>query len=210
MGGVSLAMVLPALWTIEHVGRRKSLLLGAAAMAACAAIAGLVGHFYTTDPEHTPEHLQKIGGSVLIAFALLHVSLFNLTWGCGAWVVLGETFPLRVRPKAIALGAASNWLWNFILGFFSPRIADDIGPLILLIFCGCLVLAFIYVFFFIPETAGISIEEVDELYRSGTKAWRSAGWQPSGRLRDDSGTGSVDDEKRKGSIAQHHEHAVPA
>jgi SP family sugar:H+ symporter-like MFS transporter len=39
---------------------------------------------------------------------------------------------------------------------FSPLIADDIGPLILLIFFGCLIGAIIYVFFFIPETKGLS------------------------------------------------------
>lgn len=41
--------------------------------------------------------------------------------------------------------------------------------------------AFIYVFFFIPETKGISLEEVDELYRSGVKAWHSSSWKPSGK-----------------------------
>jgi len=41
------------------------------------------------------------------------------------WVYLGESFPLRVRPKAIALGSATNWLWNFLLGFFAPRIAGE-------------------------------------------------------------------------------------
>jgi len=39
---------------------------------------------------------------------------------------------------------------------FSPLIVDDIGPLILLIFFGCLIGAIIYVFFFIPETKGAS------------------------------------------------------
>jgi hypothetical protein len=39
---------------------------------------------------------------------------------------------------------------------FSPLIADDIGPLILLIFFGCLIAAIVYVFFFIPETKGTS------------------------------------------------------
>lgn len=92
---------------------------------------------------------------------------------------LGESFPLRVRPKAIALGSATNWLWNFLLGFFAPRIADDIGPLILLIFFGMLVFGFGYVYLFIPETKGLSLEEVDEMYRSGVKPWNSPGWKPA-------------------------------
>ena len=94
-------------------------------------------------------------------------------------VYLGESFPLRVRPKAIALGSATSlfsfvtltrsgpliflildWIWNFLLSFFAPRIANDIGPLILMIFFGMLVFGFIYVYLFIPETKGLSLEEV--------------------------------------------------
>ncbi|BEI80389.1 hypothetical protein CcaverHIS002_0109180 [Cutaneotrichosporon cavernicola] len=180
LGGVSFAMVLPAMWTIEHMGRRSSLLIGAACMAVCALVAGLVGHYYTDTPG-VPADKQKLGSNVLVAFAILHVSFFSWFWGPTPWVLLGETFPLRVRPKAIALGAASNWFWNFMLGYFSPLIADDIGPLILLIFFGCLVAALIYVYFFIPETRGITLEQVDELYRSGTPAWRSTTWRPSER-----------------------------
>lgn len=54
-----------------------------------------------------------------------------------------------------------------------------IGPLILLIFFGMLVFGWFYVYFFIPEVKGLSLEEVDELYRSGVKPWKSAGWRPA-------------------------------
>lgn len=197
MGGVSFAMVLPAMWTIEHVGRRKSLLVGAACMAVCALVAALVGHFFTDMPGVSDEK-RKLGGNVLIAFALLHVSFFSLFWGPTPWVLLGETFPLRVRPKAIALGSASNWFWNFMLGYFSPLIANDIGPLILLVFFGCLIAAFIYVYFFIPETKGISLEEVDELYTSGVPAWRSSTWKPS---RHAVAVGEKGDEEQRENVA---------
>lgn len=87
MGGVSFAMVLPAMWTIEHVGRRKSLLIGAAFMACCAIIAGLVGHFFTDSP-NVPAGKERMGGNVLVAFALLHVSAFSLFWGPTPWVLV--------------------------------------------------------------------------------------------------------------------------
>lgn len=77
------------------------------------------------------------------------------------------------------MDSSADWVWNFLLSFFSPRIADDIGPLILLIFCGMLVFGFVYVYLFIPETKGLSLEEVDELYRSRIQPWKSSSWRPA-------------------------------
>ncbi|KAF8581688.1 general substrate transporter [Ramaria rubella] len=185
LGGVSLVGTVPALILIETMGRRRSLLIGAVLQGLCALIAGLVGHFLLAPPG-TPLTMltsrNRQGGDTLIAFAVLHVFSFSMLWGPTPWVYLGESFPLRVRPKAIALGSATNWLWNFLLSFFSPRIAVDIGPLILLIFFGMLTFGFGYVYLFVPETKGLSLEEVDEMYRARVLPWRSTEWKPSGRL----------------------------
>lgn len=89
------------------------------------------------------------------------------------------------------------------LGYFSPLIAADIGPLILMVFFGCLIAALVYVFFFIPETAGITLEQVDELYRSGTPPWRSSTWKPSERRV------ATHDDKTDPEAA-HHEHVEAA
>ncbi|KAI0652719.1 general substrate transporter [Trametes meyenii] len=192
LGGVSVVGTIPALYLIEAWGRRNSLLTGSIMEAVCALIAGLVGH-YTLAPNGTPaDQLTKRnrqGGDTLIAFAVLHVFSFSVFWGPTPWVYLGESFPLRVRPKAIALGSATNWLWNFLLSFFAPRIAEKIGPLILLIFFGMLTFGYVYVWLFIPETKGLSLEEVDEMYRSGVKPWNSSGWRPSEKhIHDKAGT----------------------
>ncbi|GBE77322.1 Hexose transporter 2 [Sparassis crispa] len=182
LGAVSVAGTLPSLYLIETWGRRKSLLVGAALEAPCAIIAALVGHYMLASSGTPSDQLSarnRQGGDVVITFAILHVFAFGLSWGPTPWVYLGESFPLRVRSKCIALGSATDWMCNFFLTFFSPRIAARIGPLILLIFFGMLVFGFIYVYFFIPETLGLSLEEVDEMYRSGVKPWNSSNWRPS-------------------------------
>ncbi|KIY74116.1 sugar transporter [Cylindrobasidium torrendii FP15055 ss-10] len=181
LGAVSVAGTVPALYAIETVGRRNSLLWGSILEAICSLVAALVGHF-TLAPTGTPASQltarNKQGGDVMIAMAVLHVFSFSIFWGPVPWVYLGESFPLRVRPKSIALGSATNWLWNFLLSFFAPRIAGDIGPLILLIFFGMLVFGWFYVYLFIPETKGLSLEEVDEMYRAKVKPWHSSTWRP--------------------------------
>lgn len=77
--------------------------------------AGLVGHFTVPPPGTNLSTVvltqrNKQGGDVLITFAILHVFSFSMFWGPAPWVYLGESFPLRVRPKGIALGSAmSKW-----------------------------------------------------------------------------------------------------
>jgi SP family sugar:H+ symporter-like MFS transporter len=89
-----------------------------------------------------------------------------------------------------------------------------------LIFFGCLIFAFFYVFFMVPETKGITLEEVDELYRTGVKPWKSSKWTPSTKQhkamdaleegrRNSEGTlvGGAAGEKKSGGRAEHEEQA---
>lgn len=208
LGGASVVGTIPALYLIESMGRRSSLLTGSVLEAVCALIAGLVGHFTLPPPGTNPDPTtltarNRAGGNTLIAFAILHVFSYSMFWGPTPWVYLGESFPLRVRPKGIALGSATNWIWNFLLSFFAPRIANDIGPLILLIFFGMLVFGYGYVWLCIPETKGLALEEVDEMYRAGIKPWHSAKWRPSDKpLHEHAAAASVDirEDKEKGEV----------
>ena len=93
LGGVSVIGTLPALYFIEALGRRKSLLIGSVLEAICALIAGLVGHFTLPPPgSGTPDPSQltmtnKRGGDTLIAFAVLHVFSYSMFWGPTPWYV---------------------------------------------------------------------------------------------------------------------------
>lgn len=49
-----------------------------------------------------------------IAFICLFVFFFATTWGPGAWIVIGEVFPLPIRSRGVGLSTASNWLWNCV------------------------------------------------------------------------------------------------
>lgn len=178
LGIVSWVATMPALYLIEKFGRRSSLLTGSVICASSALIVAFVGH-YSLAPENTPVDAvtsgQKSAGAAFIAFAVIHLVGFSMFWGPVPWVYLSESFPQNVRAKCISLGSSSNWFWNFMLSWFSPKIAADLGPFIMLIFFGILVVSWFYVFFFIPETKGLSLEQVDDMYESGAanKPWKS-------------------------------------
>jgi sugar porter (SP) family MFS transporter len=92
-------------WAIERFGRRPLLIWGAAGMVVCQFIVAIVG--VTTDQSQAPI-------SAMISFICIYIFFFATTWGPGAWVIIGEIFPLPIRSRGVALSTASNWLWNCV------------------------------------------------------------------------------------------------
>lgn len=106
-------------YTVERFGRRTILIYGAAGMLICQFLVGVIG--VTVGFNHT--HALPDGTSVAnnipavnaqIAFIAIFIFFFASTWGPGAWIVIGEIFPLPIRARGVALSTASNWLWNTV------------------------------------------------------------------------------------------------
>ncbi|MDI6051362.1 MFS transporter, partial [Flavobacterium sp. XS2P24] len=148
LGIVNFASTFVGLWVVERFGRRNSLLGGAAGMIACFVIFASVGvtRLYL-NPEHTES--SKGAGNCMIVFACIYIFFFASTWGPIIYTVVSETYPIRIRSKAMALATAANWLWGFLIGFFTPFITSAINFYYGYVFMGCLVFAFFYVFFFL-------------------------------------------------------------
>ncbi|KAF9232435.1 putative glucose transporter rco-3 [Melanogaster broomeanus] len=171
-------------WTIERVGRRPLLVWGAFGMLVCqflVAIIGVTVGFNKTHVEGTATIANNIPAvNAQIAFIAIFIFFFASTWGPGAWVVIGEVFPLPIRSRGIALSTASNWLWNTIITVITPYMVNpDQGNLRSSVFfiwgtlCTC---AWIYAYFLIPETRGLSLEQVDRMLEETTPR-TSAKWR---------------------------------
>lgn len=106
------------------------------------------------------------------------------------WAITGEMYPSRYRAKAMALTTASNWLWNFLLGFFTPFITGAIDFRYGYVFAGTNVIGGLIVYFFVIEGQGRTLEEIDTMYLMGVKPWESAKWvapnldKMSGKMRE--------------------------
>lgn len=171
MGGVNFGTTFLALYFIERLGRRKSLILGASWMFVCFMIYSSVGHFLLDRdiPQNTPGP-----GKVMVVFACLFITGYASTWGPMVWALISEMYPSRYRAQAMSLPTASNWLWNFLLAFFTPFINKAIDFRYGYVFSGALVLGIFVVYFGVIETSGRTIEEVDTMYRLGVKPWKSS------------------------------------
>lgn len=180
LGIVNFASTFAGIWAIERLGRRLCLLTGSAAMFVCFIIFTLIGsqHLYINGYENTPDNTYKASGNAMIFITCLYIFFFASTWAGGVYCIISESYPLRIRSKAMSVATAANWLWGFLISFFTPFITSAIHFYYGFVFTGCLLFSFFYVYFFVAETKGLSLEEVDVLYASGTLPWKSAGWVP--------------------------------
>jgi SP family sugar:H+ symporter-like MFS transporter len=176
---VNTCMTIVGINLIDRVGRRRLLLIGAAGMMFCEYIVAIVG-VTVGKTNSAGEAINLAAQRVLIAFVCFYIAFFAISWGPVIWVLTGELFPLAIRSKSMSLAVSSNWLWNFGIGYATPYLVDKttygptgikaagLGVKVFFIWgstcAGCLIFAW----FCIPETKGLSLEQIDLLYRESS------------------------------------------
>lgn len=180
LGVVNFASTFVGIYLIERLGRRLCLLVGSASMFVCFVIYSVLGtqHLYKHGYENTASNTYTATGNAMIFITCLYIFFFASTWAGGVYCIISESYPLRIRSKAMSIATAANWLWGFLISFFTPFITSAIHFYYGFVFTGCLAFSFFYVYFFVYETKGLSLEEVDEMYASGVLALKSVGWTP--------------------------------
>lgn len=175
LGGVNFGMTFPGLYVVEHFGRRRALITGGLWMFMCFMVFSSVGHFSLnqTDPTASPT-----AGTVMIVFACLFIAGYAMTWGPIIWAVIGEIFPTRYRATAMGISSASNWIWNFLISFFTPFITSAIDYRYGYVFAACCFLGALVVYFFLCEHQGRSLEEIDTMYITHVPPIKSSKWVP--------------------------------
>ncbi|KAL1891983.1 hexose transporter hxt5 [Sporothrix stenoceras] len=161
------------LYLVEHFGRRRSLIAGSIWMFICFMIFASVGHFALNRdfPQET-----RPAGVALIVFACFFILGFATTWGPMIWTIMAELFPSRYRAQGMAMATASNWLWNFLLAFFTPFITNAIDFRYGYVFAGTNVIGGLIVYFFVMESQGRTLEEIDTMYLEHVNPRKSAKW----------------------------------
>lgn len=177
---VNFGVTIIGLYIVEHFGRRKSLIGGALWMFVCFMIFATVGHYKLdrNNPQNTPQ-----AGTVLIVFTCFFIVGFATTWGPIVWAIVGELYPARYRATCMGIATASNWTWNFLISFFTPFISSAIDFQYGYVFACCSFAAALIVFFFVCETQGRTLEEVDTMYVQHVKPWKSSSWVAPANLR---------------------------
>jgi MFS family permease len=181
---------------IDKLGRRKSLLLGAAWMMTMMFIIGAVLH------THPPTNVNTVSPAsiAMVVMIYLYVIGYSASWGPIPWVYLSEIFPTRLRSYGVGMGAATQWLFNFVITEITPNAVNHIGWRTFLMFgIFCLAMG-VYVFFFIKETKGRTLEDMDILFGTVDESVRLADVERV--MHKDLMRRNIDDEEGKGTAVR--------
>ncbi|KAK8124581.1 uncharacterized protein PG998_000340 [Apiospora kogelbergensis] len=198
LGAVNVAMTFYGLYVVERYGRRWPLFLGALWQAVWLLIFASIGT--ALPPDSNP-----VSGIVMIVAACMYIASFAGTWGPMAWVVIGETFPVRTRAKQASFATAGNWLGNFMISFLTPLATSGISYAYGFVFVGTNIAAALLVWFFLLESRALSLEHVDLMYSTeNLKPWASHKWVPPGYVtRSQREDAEVPEKKGSDAVADH-------
>ena len=157
VGAINMLFTIIAVFTVDRFGRKPLMITGAIIMAISMLSLGFA--FY----------LRQTGLFALL-FMLLYIAGFAMSWGPVTWVILSEIFPNSIRG-AMSVPVAALWISNLIVSWTFPILNDNswltekfnhgFSYWIYSLMC---LLAALFVYKFIPETKGRSLEEIEKFW----------------------------------------------
>ncbi|RYP08401.1 hypothetical protein DL765_008800 [Monosporascus sp. GIB2] len=148
------------LFLVERIGRRGSLLAGAFLMGSYMVI---IAALTATNP---PDPNQGLTPTAIASMTMIYLEAmsYNISWGPVPWVYMSEIFPSRIREAGVAIGTSTQWLFNFVFSQVTPHAVQNLGWRTFVMFGVFNYALVVFVWFFIKETKGKSLEEMEALF----------------------------------------------
>ncbi|WP_406685159.1 D-xylose transporter XylE [Seonamhaeicola sp. MEBiC1930] len=159
VGIVNFLFTIIAIRTVDKYGRKPLMIIGAIGMAIAMFSLGFV--FYA-----------EASGYAALGAMMLYVASFAMSWGPVTWVLLSEIFPNKIRGKALAIAVAAQWISNYLVSLTFPMMNDNSylteqfnHGFAYWIYGIMSVLATLFIFKFVPETKGKTLEEMEKIWK---------------------------------------------
>src|ERR1700712_1345232 len=152
IGGANLLFTLLALTVIDKFGRKTLLLVGCVGLIV---FLGLTAHAFSSG---------SLGKNVLF-YLLGFIGFFAFSQGAVIWVFISEIFPNSVRSQGGSLGSFTHWIMAAIISWSFPGIVEGHtfgGFYSFAFYSGMMLLHLIFVWKFLPETKGRTLEEIQK------------------------------------------------
>jgi MFS transporter, SP family, galactose:H+ symporter len=165
---VNMLFTFPAIRLVEKWGRKKLLYVGAVCMLITMVAAGVA--FQSIGGVSDPAMIGGMPKAVLLGSAIVYIFGFAVSWGPVAWIVCSEIFPIEGREIGMTITTMVNWTFaglvmNNALSFMKAHGNASI----FYVFAGFCVLAIVFVAMFVPETKGITLEEMEFNLKGGVR-----------------------------------------
>ena len=148
IGAANLLATFVGMTVIDRAGRKPLLLIGSAGTGVALAV---VAAIYSTGE----------GQALLLPALIGFILFFAISQGAVIWVYLSEIFPTVVRARGQALGSATHWGMNALIAFGFPVVARYTQAAPFWFFAAAMVVQFVLVWRFFPETRGVTLERME-------------------------------------------------
>ncbi len=151
-----------AIYTVDQFGRKPLMIIGSIGMALSMIALGFAFYF------------NQLGIAALI-FMLVYTAAFAMSWGPVCWVLLAEIFPNSIR-SALSIAVAAQWIANWVVSLTFPVMNDNVWltnkfhhGFSYWIYGVMGILSAIFMWKFVPETKGKTLEEIEGLWKKKPK-----------------------------------------
>lgn len=149
-GVINVIFTIVAIFTVERLGRRKLMLIGACGLAIIYLVLGTCYYF-------------EIKGVLMVALVVSAIACYAMTLGPVAWVLIAELFPSRVRAVAVGTCTFALWTGSTTLTYTFPLLNSSLGSYgTFWIYAAICAAGFVYFMRVLPETKGKSLEEIEK------------------------------------------------
>ncbi|MCP4177007.1 MAG: sugar porter family MFS transporter [bacterium] len=177
---VLMVFTIPAIWLVERWGRKKLLYIGAVVMGVSMITGALAFFLIGSGSGHGV--IGDFPKAVLLISSVVYVLGFAFSWGPCVWLVCSEIFPIEGREIGMTITTMVNWTFaGIVLGnslTFMNLFGNSSIFIVFAVFCG---LAILFLKFFVPETKGISLEEIEFNLKKGKKLKDLGKFDPADR-----------------------------
>ncbi|KAK0527762.1 hypothetical protein OC834_004295 [Tilletia horrida] len=172
VGLICMVMTLFGQIFLDRMGRKLPLVFGALIMAACFFIIGGI---------NAAGHTAAPGMKWVIMFSIyVFIAAFSVTWGCVLKVMVSEILPTHIRARTSSLSQFSNWTVNSMVALTAPSFLHASTSAPYMLYAGLTLVAGLVCAAMLPDTANLSLEEIDRRFDEDSKNVRVFGWA-SGR-----------------------------
>lgn len=149
------------IFIVDTFGRRKPLLIGAGG---CIVTMFYLGAYTDVSNAFNATPPQDSGASAAIASIYIYAVFYAFSWNGIPWIFSSEVLPTHVRGFGMMCAGCAQWLGQFIIVYSLPYMIKGITYGTFLFFGTCAVVAWLFAFFFVPETKGVVLEDMELLF----------------------------------------------